>query len=233
MGVFDQGGTAFKFVNEGDTVSGVIASYEESQQYEFDRVTGKPSTKLATYDNGDPIYQVVFQLDTDLREDDTDDGRRSVYVSSARAKKAVVSAVRAAKVKAPKIGGRLTVTYTGNDPSSFNGSAKAFTARYEEPSAGAPQTSTFGGGQPAGQPHKPASAQPEEPAKLGAPPAARPGQEDPWAPADPRDALTGEVRDQLAQLVGLNLPADAVVQALGGRGVTAEMVDRQVEDTPI
>lgn len=109
------GGTSFPFKQVGDSVTGTIIDLEEVQQTSVD--TGQP----LTWDNGQPRLMYRVDLDTELRNDEFDDGRRSVYLKGARKSEsksslaAVLDAVRAAGAGSKlERGGTLTLTYTGN-----------------------------------------------------------------------------------------------------------------------
>jgi len=113
-----------KFAEVGTTYSGKIVFISEKEnQTDFD-------SKLPIPDK----WQVRVTLATELHEDDDDDGQRTLYVSSGWMKGAIAEAVRAAGVKAPELGGVLSVTYTGLVP---NSRAKAYSATYEAPHGGA------------------------------------------------------------------------------------------------
>jgi len=116
-----------KFDTIGKTVAGRITEQPEvRQQTDFD--TGGPKT----WDNGDPMMQLVVTLATDERDPDIedDDGTRRLYVKG-NMQQAVAAAVRGARSKL-EIGGRLSVTYTGDDEPKKRGmsGAKRYTASY-------------------------------------------------------------------------------------------------------
>ena len=68
------GAKSAKFDNEGDKVVGTILDMQVKQQ--TDIKTGAPRT----WDNGDPMMQLVVTLQTDARDDEDDDGQRTLYV---------------------------------------------------------------------------------------------------------------------------------------------------------
>ena len=135
--LFGSGGKAFPFEKMGDQVTGEIIGMKKQQQTEPD--SGKPKF----FDSGDPMMMIVVTLQTDLHDDDEDDGVRNVYL---RAGKYVVAdgkgsaglvAVRDAvkrsgSDKGIEVGGRLTLAYTGHGPKkgAFN-PAKLYTASYK------------------------------------------------------------------------------------------------------
>lgn len=122
------GGRSAKFENVGDTVVGYIQHTEVRQQ--TDIKTGA----VKTWDNGDPMMQLVVTLETEARDDDDDDGVRSIYVKG-QMQKAVADAVRKAGARGLAIGGKLGVKWVSTaEPKQrgFNG-AKQYTAKYEPP----------------------------------------------------------------------------------------------------
>lgn len=133
------GGKAFPFDNLGDTVKGTIVSMAKRQQN--DMTTGKPKY----WDNGDPVMMVVITLETDMREDDEDDGMRNVYLRGGKfdiaegkgtsSATAVRDAVK--RSKAPngiEVGGTLSLQWSGNAPKKGgHNPAKLYSAAYKPP----------------------------------------------------------------------------------------------------
>ena len=64
------------------------------------------------YDDGKPMWQVAVKLQTDDREDDEDEGVRTVWLKGLQLQ-AVRAALREAKVKAILPGGYLAITFYG------------------------------------------------------------------------------------------------------------------------
>ncbi len=143
------GGASARFETVGASVTGTIASPPEVRQ-QTKMGTGEP----LTWDNGDPKMQLVVALATQLRDNDDDDGIRNLYVKGSRKPEsgsmhaAVAAAVSAAGAKGLDVGGRLTVTYTGDGTASTPGfnPPKHYTATYT-----APDASEFLGTQPPAQ----------------------------------------------------------------------------------
>lgn len=129
------GGRSATFKNIGDVVEGTIAAPPTLRQ-QTDIDSGKPKT----WDNGDPVMQLVVQLQTNEREDPDDDGLRNLYVSGgfkrASLQKAVADAIRTAKASGLAVGGRLAVKFTGEEPPQKKGMnpAKLYAAKYTPPS---------------------------------------------------------------------------------------------------
>lgn len=144
--LFGGGGGSAKFENVGDTISGTITATEVKQQ--TDLVDNKPKT----WDNGDPVMQLVVTLQTAQRDPENPDdaGLRNVYVKGSKKPgskslhDAVATAVKASGSKGLEVGGTLSVTYTGEEPSSTRGfnPRKLYSATYAGPDKAA-QTGDF------------------------------------------------------------------------------------------
>ena len=120
-----------KFETIGETVGGPITHIgSEQQQTEFG--SGKP----LFWDNGEPRTQLPITVQTNLRDasDATDDGQRTFYVKG-EMKKAIGAALRAAGAKMA-IGGTITITYTGDEPTK-GFPKKLYSATYTPPVPGA------------------------------------------------------------------------------------------------
>lgn len=97
------------FLEVGAVHRGRIRSYELQQQRDF--ATGNPKI----FDNGDPMMQVCFTLETEERDtaNEDDDGLRKVYAKG-QMLDAVRQAIRKAKHKGSLVGGVLAVKYEAN-----------------------------------------------------------------------------------------------------------------------
>jgi hypothetical protein len=195
------GGNSFRFDAPGDTVTGKVLSLEEQQQTDMN--TGE----LAFWESGQPKMMYVVTLATDDRNDQWDDGRRTIYLRGSRKPEsrsilaAVVSAVQAATGGTNlQVGGLLTVTYSGDGESTRRGfnPPKQYTATYQPPSV------DLGGQQPAQQPAQPAQATPAAQQPPAAPQpapqpaaAAQPAQPDPAALAAALANLTPQQKAAL------------------------------------
>ena len=130
-GLLEGGGKSAKFPTAGTTVKGTVVSATTRQATEFG--TGKPKT----FDNGDPMMELVVTLQTTDRDpdDQNDDGRRTLY-AGAKMLKAIKAALQAAGAKLEE-GGTLAVQYTGDGEPSQRGfqPPKLYVAQYEKPAA--------------------------------------------------------------------------------------------------
>lgn len=139
--LFGGGAKAFPFEALGDEVTGEIIHMEKRQQ--TDMQTGQPSF----WDDGNPKMMLVVKLMTSLRDDEDDDGERSVYLRGGNpvAVKgegtSSLAAVRDAvkKSKSPngiEMGAVLTLKYSGEGKASNRGfnPPKLYTAVYRPPS---------------------------------------------------------------------------------------------------
>ena len=136
-----QGAKSFPFNAVGDRVSGTIVSAQVRQQTNLE--TGVPET----WRDGSPKNMLVVTLQTELQEDDNDDGVRSLFLrggnyTAADGKgtsslTAVRDAIKASGSKELAVGAKLTVAYTGNGVKSNNAftAPKLYSARYEPPVA--------------------------------------------------------------------------------------------------
>lgn len=187
-----EGGNAFPFDNVGDTVTGSVVSLEQQQQTDMD--SGEP----AWWDDAKTRPKIMYAvtLKTELREDASDDGLRTVYLrgSTKPETKSSLAAVRGA-VKAVtgsydlQFGGKLTLQYSGSEPASnrkFN-DRKLYTAAYEAPSMAL--------GEPVPTPAVAA------PAPTAAPPSP--------APVPAANTPAGITPEQLAAMQAMSSPAPA------------------------
>ncbi len=132
MSLFESSSKGVKFDTVGANVTGTVKSAPRERQ----------QTKYGTQEpdfwpNGDPKMQILVDLQTEQRVDDSDDGERTLYVASKNMKRAIGEAIRAANASDIAPGGVLTVTYVGNDPASKNPAnpAKLYQAQYTAPSS--------------------------------------------------------------------------------------------------
>ena len=84
----------YGFAQVGDIFKGTFIAATERQATDY--VTGA----LKTWDDGLPMIEFVLEFQTDLRDDDTDDGKRTIYVGkSARLFKSMQDSLKAAGLK--------------------------------------------------------------------------------------------------------------------------------------
>lgn len=122
-------GAPAKFNVVGTVVQGRVLHHEKRQSRDMDG-------NLKTWDDGNPVWEVVVTLQTETRdpEIEDDDGVRRVFVRGQ-----MLKAVRDALVKCgwrqSLLGGTLGVKYTGDGIASRNGFSppKQYAAKFEPP----------------------------------------------------------------------------------------------------
>jgi hypothetical protein len=145
------GGKSWSPETIGDKISGVIRLVERRPQREFG--TGKD----LTWDDGRPRLLTYVELETDIKEDDDDDGVRALYAkggknfeaaqgSGTSMEVAIAEAVRAAGEKAIEEGATLAVQYTGIAKPTTRGyqGANLFRAQYKAPVSSVQADDLFG-----------------------------------------------------------------------------------------
>lgn len=103
-----------QYSEPGDTVTGTITKVDVKQ------VTNYKTKEPEFFPSGDPKKQVILTLQTSLREDADDDGKRSVYIPLWGGKKAALGeAMRAAGMKeastALALGNTFTARFVGEE----------------------------------------------------------------------------------------------------------------------
>ncbi len=95
----------------------------------------EPDGTLRTWDDGRARTQIVITLETAESVDDDDDGLRRLFVKGGGMVKAFRSEMRRAKVKGPRVGGELTVMYTGDGEPTRKGlnPPKVYAVAYTPP----------------------------------------------------------------------------------------------------
>ncbi len=133
-----EGGKSFKFDKIGDKVSGKLIEVAQRDQTDFEG-------KVLTWDNGEPRKVWVFTLETELREDEDDDGIRTVWAkggnytvdsgSGSAMLPAIKEAVKKSGHNGELEGGDLAVAYTGTGVKTHvaYSAPKLYTAQYLAP----------------------------------------------------------------------------------------------------
>lgn len=138
------GSASFKFDNLGDTVKGTIVTVEQAQQTDLD--TGAPQW----WDDNRtrPKLMLKIALQTALRDNDADDGLRTIYAKGGKAdaasgtglsmEQAIITAVQKAGAQSIDEGAELIVRWTGEGTQKTRGhnAPKLYTARYTPPVRG-------------------------------------------------------------------------------------------------
>lgn len=122
------GGKSATFHSHNDECWGTIIHYEMRQQTDFD------SGAVKTWDDGNPMMQVVVTLQTDEQDDEEDDGLRKLYVRG-QMQKAFASAIVKVGAKGIAEGGRIFVRYVSDAEPRRSGmsGAKQYFVKYEPP----------------------------------------------------------------------------------------------------
>lgn len=118
-----------KFHTIGTTVSGKVTHFERTQQRDLDG-------NLKTWDDGGPMWQFVFTVETEDRDPaiEDDDGTRKIY-AKAQMERAIRAAIKASGHQGDIEGGILHVRYSGDGvktKAAFN-APKEYEAKFEPP----------------------------------------------------------------------------------------------------
>ena len=137
------GGRSATFPAIGTQYDGFITSYELRQQTDFK--SGKPMT----WDDGNPRMQLVVTLRTELKDDDDDDGMRTLYIKG-QMQKAVRDAVSKAGAKGITHDGRLFVRFIseGEAPGKGLNAPKNYIVKYAPPVQAVPADGPEDGSEP-------------------------------------------------------------------------------------
>jgi hypothetical protein len=139
---------AFAFNYPGDGVTGQILTEPKAVQQTIYDPRNPQSKELAFWPSGDPKMQVVFKIQTQLRnyeginrpdKNKPDDGVRTIYLKGKHMERATADAVTAAGGEWLDIGGIISFRYTGDDMTSLAGvKPKLFEVHYRPPARQAP-----------------------------------------------------------------------------------------------
>ena len=118
-----------KFESPGDMVEGIVISWLVKP------VTKMGTGEIDTFPSGDPKYQIIVTLQTTLRNDIDDDGKRTVYIKS-HMMSAFKTALAATGADDLEKGAWTRIIYTGlGEAQRGLNPPKMFTAEYKRPSA--------------------------------------------------------------------------------------------------
>lgn len=191
----------------GTSVSGIITDVSVQQITDF--VTGK----LKFWDGERPQMQIVIVIQTDLREDSEDDGKRAIYIKTWGVwKENLMTAVRAAGGQKAgdvlKPGNRFTDTYSGTKPSTQGSDTKVHTYKIEtnQPAL----DDALGGSVDTGTGEITPAPQQAVPAPVAAAPVAAPAPAPAAAPAGAPDPVA-----TAKQLIALNIPDNVIAAQTG------------------
>ena len=205
------GGSKSAFTSDslpGDTITGAVVSVDYKQVNDFN--TGEP----AYFPSGDPKMQFVIVIQTDQRDDEDDDGRRTIYIPAWGSKKqALVDAMRAEGMRkaseAFATGNIFTATFVEelqkqNPQTRARYREKVYTYRIQRGSLAAADRDAdpWATTQPAPQATQPAPQAAPAPAPAPAPQA--PAQQAPAMQAGPIELIRAGLDDQqIATATGL------------------------------
>lgn len=124
------GAPAAKFPTLGTVVKGKVVGQKKQQSK--DMATGE----LKTWDDGTPVWEIVFTLATDDRDPniDDDDGTRRLFARG-QMLKAIGQAIRKEGWSKSLVGGELAVKYDHDGQASKRGfsAPKVYAARFTAP----------------------------------------------------------------------------------------------------
>lgn len=201
------GGTRSAFNKDsqpGTTVTGTLASDPDVRQA-TDFQTKQPAFFLKS---GKPKFEVVFDLQTDLRDDPDDDGRRSVWVHWWGVQRDALTEAFKQFGRKPHKGDKMTVTFDG------------FVQLENAPQPAKHYTFKFEAGMPGLTPQSPAT--PAAPAPAGAFGA-------PATPAVQGGTLTAQQIAQIQQLKAIGKTPDEVAALTG---IPKQLILQQAGNRP-
>ena len=148
--LLQQGSKSYSFERMGDRISGTIVSMEKRN------ATDPQTGAVQTFQSGQAKELIVMTLQTDMHEDESDDGVRSIWMKGGNftategrgtsGMRALLDALTAAGKRGYEMGGKLTVVHTGLSAPKQRGfnPAKLFMAKYEPPVMAISQDDLFG-----------------------------------------------------------------------------------------
>lgn len=194
-----------QYSEPGDTVTGTITKVDVKQ------VTNYKTKEPEFFPSGDPKKQVILTLQTSLREDADDDGKRSVYIPLWGGKKAALGeAMRAAGMKeastALALGNTFTARFVGEERK--HGKDGSYTEKIYEYAIQAASTAALNEAMAPAAPVAPAAPAPAPQPAAPAPAAQAPQQVD--VPA----LISAGLDDQsIASAAGLDVAVVAQIRA--------------------
>ena len=194
-----------QYSKPGDTVTGTITKVDVKQ------VTNYKTKEPEFFPSGDPKKQVILTLQTSLREDADDDGKRSVYIPLWGGKKAALGeAMRAAGMKeastALALGNTFTARFVGEERK--HGKDGSYTEKIYEYAIQAASTAALNEAMAPAAPVAPAAPAPAPQPAAPAPAAQAPQQVD--VPALIRAGLDDQ---SIASAAGLDVAVVAQIRA--------------------
>lgn len=194
-----------QYSEPGDTVTGTIAKVDVKQ------VTNFQTKEPEFFPSGDPKKQVILTLQTSLREDADDDGKRSVYIPLWGGKKAALGeAMRAAGMKeastALALGNTFTARFVGEERK--HGKDGSYTEKIYEYAIQAASTAALNEAMAPAAPVAPAAPAPAPQPAAPAPAAQAPQQVD--VPALIRAGLDDQ---SIASAAGLDVAVVTQIRA--------------------
>ena len=212
------GGSKSAFTSDslpGDTITGTVVSVDYKQVNDFN--TGEP----AYFPSGDPKMQFVIVIQTDQREDEDDDGRRTIYIPAWGSKKqALVDAMRAEGMRkaseAFATGNIFTATFVEelqkqNPQTRARYREKVYTYSIQRGSLAAADRDVDPWAATAPAPQAPAPAPQPAPAPAPAPASQAPAPQAPAMQAGPIELIRAGLDDQqIATATGL--PAETIAR---------------------
>jgi len=153
-----------KFETLGQTWIGTILDEPKVQQ-----MKKFGTNELDWWPSGDPKLQLVVLIQTDVRDDAEDDGRRNLFIPP-RMMPPVREAIQRAGAKGLAVGGRIAVQWVSGTGLG-EGNPKVYAADHQPPQVDPGSLLAGGNGQPAAAAPPPAAA---PPAATTAPPPAAP-----------------------------------------------------------
>jgi hypothetical protein len=176
-----------KFETIGDTIAGtIVAEPRLVQQKDYDT-----DELLFHKDSGKPVMQLAVTVQTDIRDDSEDDGRRTIWYKG-QPRVALIEALKKAGLNIPREGDFISDRFTEEKPTTMSNGKPGYPQKIHEIEYKAVFRENAGpseGGQPAG------NSKMDTPADVPPPHGVDPGK---WA------RMNEAQRTQLLDALGLN-----------------------------